>query len=52
MNKLKIIEDFEQKRMKQVKNSFHYDIVCFLGDKSCYVGNILKGQYICYMGCF
>jgi hypothetical protein len=46
MNKWKIIEDFEQKHMKQVKNSFHCDIVCVLGGKSCYVGNILKGQYI------
>jgi len=53
MNKWKIIEHFEQKVMKLVKNSFHYDIVCFLGGKSCYVGNILKGQYIhVHMGSF
>ena len=45
VNKWKIIEDFEQKRMKQVKNSFRCGIVCSLGGKSCYVGNILKGQY-------
>jgi len=32
--------------MKQAKNSFHYDIVCFLGEKSCYVGNIIKDNYI------
>jgi len=46
VNKWKIIEDFEQKHKKLVKNSFHYNIVCFLGGKSCYVGNILKGQYV------
>jgi hypothetical protein len=39
VNKWKIIEDIEQKLMKQVENSFHYDIVCFLGEKPCYVGN-------------
>jgi len=52
VNKQKIIEDFEQKHMKQVKNSFHCDIVCSLGGKSCYVGNILKGQCICSYGKF
>lgn len=52
MNKWKIIEDFEQKHMKQAKNSFHYDIVCFLGEKSCYVGNIIKDNIYFYMGCF
>jgi hypothetical protein len=46
MNKWEIVEEFEQKHMKQVKNSFRYNIVCFLGEKSCYVGNILKGQYL------
>jgi hypothetical protein len=52
MNKWKIIEDFEQKHMKQVKNSFHYYIVCFLGEKFCYVENILKDNVYVYMGSF
>jgi hypothetical protein len=40
------INDFEQKHMKQVKNSLHCDSVCFLGGNSYYVNMFTNGAWI------